>query len=50
MSETKQLVADETLTNWIEEEFRNINTKYTYRAALKLFKRKMKIEDLGDYP
>ncbi len=49
MNKTKQLALDETLTSWIEEEFRNANTKNSYRAALNLFKKTMKIKDLGEY-
>jgi hypothetical protein len=49
MGSLEKSIKDEVLANWLEEEFKNINTKYTYLAALRLFKKNLGIDDLGNY-
>lgn len=40
---------DQTLENWLDEQFENENTWGSYRTALRRFKKELKIEDLGIY-
>lgn len=44
-----ELGKDNTLINWLEEEFKNKKTKLTYRSALCKFKKLMEIDNLGLY-
>jgi len=49
MTIMKKPVKDKILADWFDEEFKNNNTKCTYRAALRFFKKNLGIADLGDY-
>ena len=49
MGNRKKPINDKILANWLEVEFKNNNTKYTYLAAISLFKKVLGIKDLSDY-
>ena len=49
MGSIKKPINEKILANWLKVEFKNNNTKYTYLAALRLFKKVLGIEYLSDY-
>ena len=48
MVRPRKPITDETLRSWLTE-FSNKNTRQQYCSAIRLFKKKLGIEDLGDY-
>ena len=49
MALVKKSVKDKILADWLDEEFKNKNTKYTYLAALRFFFFFFGIDDLREY-